>query len=390
MKKLPYLGFALALVLLAGCATAPPPPPHLARTGDPIVDGKADIARAPAKDRVLIQYRTALNAMRRQQFGEAKALLDDALLTLGGINGPNKDARRARSLFNEESKKTFIGEPYERVMAYFYRGVIYWMDGEPDNARACFRSAQIQDADADDKTHSADYAMLDYLDGLATVKLAGDGSDAFKRAQAESKLEAPQPYNAKANVLFFVEYGKGPTKYASGEYREQLRFRDNQSAVRSAKVTVGGQAIWARPYDDLYFQATTRGGRVMDHVLANKAVFKGTTDKVGDAAIISGAVLAGTQQGRRNAGDEVGAGLLAFGLLSKIVSATTTPAADTRSWDNLPQYLSFAAAQLPAGQHSATVDFFTDNGARVVNMQKTVTVNVTSLEKDLVVFVSDR
>jgi hypothetical protein len=383
MKALLISG--LALLALAGCASAPPQ-----RASGAVADARAGAARGPAKDRVLFQYRDAANAMRRQQFGEAKTLLDDALLTLGGIHGPSRDARKARSLFNEESKKTFIGEPYERVMAYYYRGILYWMDGEPDNARACFRSAQIQDADADDKTHAADYALLDYLDGLATVKLAGDGSDALKRAQAESKLEAPPAYNAKANVLVFVDYGNGPVKYATGEYREQLRFRDGQSAVRSAKVNAGGQSIFARPYDDLYFQATTRGGRVMDHVLANKAVFKSTTDTVGDAAIISGAVLAATQQGRKNVGDEVGAGLLALGLLSKIVSASTTPAADTRTWDNLPQYLSFAAVQLPVGQHTVTVDFFNNNGARIVNLQKTVTVNVTSVEKDLVIFVSDR
>ena len=47
------------------------------------------------------------------------------------------------------------------------------------------------------------------------------------------------------------------------------------------------------PCDDVNFQATTRGGRVMDHVLANKAVFKSATDTAGDAAIISGAILAG-------------------------------------------------------------------------------------------------
>jgi hypothetical protein len=30
----------------------------------------------------------------------------------------------------------FIGEPYERAMAYYYRGLLYWRDGEIDNARA--------------------------------------------------------------------------------------------------------------------------------------------------------------------------------------------------------------------------------------------------------------
>jgi hypothetical protein len=381
---------SIAASFLTGCASPEPRSTPVARTVDTVADGKAAIDRAPSKDKVLIEYRTALEAMRKQRFAEAKPLLDDALLTLGGIAGTDKNARKSRSYFNEESKKTFIGEPYERVMAYYYRGILYWMDGEPDNARACFRSAEIQDADAEKKEYAADYSLLDYLDGLATTKLAGDGSDAYKRAVAESKLEQPPAYDTKANALFFIEFGKGPTKYATGQYREQLRFRDNGSVVKYAMINVAGQSIRARPYDDLYFQATTRGGRVMDHVLANKAIFKTTTGAVGDAAIISGAVLAGTQQGRHNAGDEVGLGLLAFGVVNKIVSGVTTPAADTRSWDNLPQYLSFAAAQLPSGQHTVTVDFYTEGGARVVNLQKTVTINVVAPDKDIVVFVSDR
>ena len=57
-------------------------------------------------------------------------------------------------------------------MAYYYRAILYWMDGEPDNARACFRTGQLLDSDAENKTYVGDYALLDYLDGLASVKLA--------------------------------------------------------------------------------------------------------------------------------------------------------------------------------------------------------------------------
>ena len=75
---------------------------------------------------------------------ERQAFLDDALARVGNIIGPDKSAKKARGLFNEEAKKTFLGEPYERVMAYFYRGILYWMNGAPDNARACFRIDGIQ------------------------------------------------------------------------------------------------------------------------------------------------------------------------------------------------------------------------------------------------------
>ena len=226
--------------------------------------------------------------------------------------------------------------------------------------------------------------LLDYLDGLATTKLAGDGSDAFKRAQAVSKSGPLPPYNKNANTLFFVEFGNGPSKYATGEHGEQLRFREGRSQARSALIKIGDQTFKAPAYDDLSFQATTRGGRVMDHVLANKAVFKSTTSTVGDVAIVGGAVAA-----MNRGSQEVGLGLLAFGVVSKIVSAATTPAADTRSWNNLPQYLSFAAAPLPPGSHTATVIFLDAGGQAIPGMVKTVPLNVAT-NRDTVVFVSDK
>jgi hypothetical protein len=375
-KTVAFTGaLGVCLLLVAGCATNAP------RAGVPDQFGYA----GPPENRVLWQYRTALMAMRAGDYDRAKALLDDAILTMGGVLAHDPSARRARGLFSAEARKNFIGEPYERVMAYYYRGILYWMDGEPDNARACFRSAQIMDADADHREYAADYALLDYLDGFATVKLSGDGSDAFKRAQGFSRAGALPPYNRDANVLFFVEYGNGPVKYATGRHAEQLRFRPGRSAARSAVLKVGSQTIPLPSYDDLYFQATTRGGRVMDHVLANKAVFKSTTEVAGTAAIISGAVLAHNRNTQ-----EIGLGLLAAGVLTSIVSASTTPAADTRMWNNLPQFLSFAAVPLPPGEHKATVDFKDANGRVLSNLTQAVTLRIDPSGGDIIVFVSDK
>ena len=373
-----------ALLGLTGCVTVDERPP-VVLTGNIMVDGPNAIAHGPPKDKVLWQYRTAAAAMRAGNYQQAKELLDDALLTLGGIYGKDKDAKKSRSYFSEENKKTFIGEPYERVMAYFYRGILYWMDGEPDNARACFRTGELEDSSTEEH-YSGDYVLLDYLDGLATAKLGGDGTEAFQRAQKECQaFTKPPPYDVEANVLFFLEFGPGPVKYATGPYREELRFSVRSSPVYSAVITADGPPVAAGPYDDLGFQATTRGGRVMDHVLANTAVFKSATDTLGNAAIISGAVVAADT---RDTG--VGLGLIAAGLISKLVSSATTPAADTRSWDNLPHFLSFSALRLAPGPHTATVEFRDRAGQVLPYLTKTITLNVPADKHDLVVFVSDR
>jgi hypothetical protein len=325
--------------------------------------------------------------MRQGKFDVAKQNLDDALLTLGGIYGKDADAKKARGYFHAEAKKTFIGEPYERSMAYIYRGIIYWMDGELDNARACFRSAEFEDGDAEQHQYAGDWVLPEYLDGLATVKLGGNGADAFKRAQADAKGVKLPPYNPKANALFFIEFGPGPTKYATGQYKEELRFNTTHSPVNSAELKVGSLQIPIAPTDDVDFQATTRGGRLMDHVLGNKAVFKSATATAGNVALMGGLTTAAVSNNRT--AQEVGLGIALAGLVSKVISAATAPTADTRSWENLPRYLSFASVPLPLGQHVVTVQFLDAAGRAVANLTKTITLNITTTDRDKVVFVSD-
>jgi hypothetical protein len=338
------------------------------------------------RDQQLIGYRHASDAMRKARFVEAKSLLDEALARIAAITAGDRSAKQARSLFHEESRKNFRGEPHERVMAYYYRGILYWMDGEPDNARACFRSAQIQDADAENKDFKADYALLDYLDGLATSKLADDGSDAFRRSSEVAKIEKPPAYDPNANVLIFVEMGSGPTKYAAGVYNEKLKYHPGQTNNVAAVLRAGPLTLRAPAYDDLTFQATTRGGRVVDHINGNKAIFKDSTDIVGDALLVTGAVAI-TQRGKNSAIDEAGVWMIGAGLLSKVTSYMTTPAADTRAWDNLPNYLGFGAARLAPGNYSGTVEFINPNGAVTKTRQISFTV---AQGRDTVIFASDR
>jgi len=371
------------LFLVAGC-TVPATGPQIQYTGDPIKDGQAWIEQGPAKDQVLWQYRTALHAMRRSDFPLAAQLLDDAILNLGAMMQPDRTAKQARKLFTEEAKKTFYGEPYERVMAWYYRGILYWMQGELDNARACFRSAQFQDADAENAEYKSDYVLLDYMEGFTTAKLGSDGGDALRRARELSKLSMLPDYNPAANFILFLDFGAAPVKSAAGEYGEQLRFRAGSSPVKSARLTFGDQTLRISPTDDLYFQATTRGGRAMDHVLGNKAVFKQTTDAVGNAALISGAILATNHDT-----EEAGLIVLGAGLLAKAFSAATRPEADTRTWQNLPQYLSFAVLAMPPGQHQFKVEFLDGAGRTIADQTKQLEVNVVA-GRDNVFYLSDR
>lgn len=408
LRVLLFSAAAGAVAFLAGCTYAPDDPRgqgqgRKAARANTLGPGGAPTdadrrAAIPEKDRVLYDYRAAATAMRAANYDEAKAKLDDAILRIGGIITNDAEAKKARGLFSAESTKPFIGEPYERVMAYYYRGILYWRDGQPDNARACFRSGQVIDSDPEHEHYDADYILLDYLDGLASAKLSADGSDALARAQAHAgeKLPLP-PYNPEANVLLFVEYGHGPRKYAAGEYREMLRFRTEDSPTHSARLVLdGGQRIIPLPaYDDLDYQATTRGGRVMDHILGNKAYFKAGANTAGDVALV-GAMVASDQARRREwrgkDGDDANAaaiGLGLVGIVSKIAAAATRTEADVRQWDNLPQRLSFAAVKLPPGQHSGKIEFLDRSGNVLEQRTQPVTLSVPPEDRDTVAFFSE-
>jgi len=377
--------FALGLLGLMGCATQPERP-ALRLTGDPIIDGNAHRAAAPVQDHVLWDYRIAASALHAGQPEEAKLHLDTALPLIGGILANDADAKKARSLFSAESTKTFIGEPYERVMAYYYRGLLYWRDSQPDNARACYRSAQLIDSDAETAEYKCDYVLLDYLDGFVSAKLSADGSDAFARAQANAKQLKLPAYDPKANVLIFAEYGTGPRKYGGGEYGEQLKFFVKNSTAHAATLSVNGQTVSLPAYDDLNFQATTRGGRVMDYILGGKAVFKRTTNTVGDVALVGAFIAA--NNGSRD-GDRAALALGAIGLIGKIASAATTPRADIRMWDNLPQRLSFAALRLAPGDYPAILEFQDAAGKTLRGLTQTITLHVDPADRDTVIFLSE-
>jgi hypothetical protein len=393
-----WAALAGCTLLLAGCVSQPDDPPARGKRRAAPTAADRRIPEVPERDRVLYDYRAAATALRAGQYDVARTRLDDAIARIGGIIANDADAARARSLFAAESSKVFIGEPYERVMAYYYRGLLYWRDGEPDNARACFRSGLVIDGGTAEEKFDADYVLLDYLDGLASVKLQADGGDAWARAQAHAgnRFSLP-PYNPAANVLVFAEYGYGPRKYAAGPYGEQLRFHAEDSPTRSARLLLhDGRMIVPLPaYDDLGYQATTRGGRVMDHILGNKAVFKAGADVAGDVAL-AGAAIAHDQARRRERkgkdGDDAEAtafGLGILGVISKIASAATRSEADTRQWNNLPQRLSFAALKLAPGAYAGRLEFLDREGNVLGARTRQVTISVAAGDRDTVVILSE-
>jgi len=372
------LGVAL---VLAGCQ-APVIERAPAHSGDLILEGRRIIANAPIADKNLWRFRVAMVALKEQRYDEARELLDAALPSAGTMLEGGQQAERARSWLGREREKVFYGEPYERAMGWFYRGMLYWRDGEPDNARACYRTAQLLDAAAA-QSDRGDWVLLDYLDGYATAKLGGDGGDALVRARAT--VPTLPDFDTAANVLVFLQFGFGPVKRSGGDVGEGLTYGGGYSRTQSAVVRAnGGHGHAALALDDLTHQATTRGPRQFDLELARKAAVKKTGDTVGDIGFFPGLILTQPEETR-----EIGLGLLGFGLAGKALGGTIKPGADTRSWNNLPQYLAFTALRLPAGEHELEIDFYDADGNAISGISRQLRIQVKA-KGDTVVFVAEK
>ncbi len=315
------------------------------------------LLRQGDRNKVLNNMRIGLAAMDLGETAMAEAALDDALNQIEVVYADNEAAEEARSLWTKENRKDFKGEPYERAMAYFYRGLLYMDAGDYQNASAVFRAAQLMDAYAEEDQNRADFALMYFMEGWAS-RCAGfeqTAQTAFDAAaEFNSSLQAPP---LDHTLLVLRETGTAPRKVATGEYNELLAYEQGQMegfSSMTVSVDTGAEAL-GQQAEDIFFQASTRGGRIVDTVLAGKASFKENADVAGDALQTAGMTTAmiGAGAGNNDAA-VVGLALMFAGLVAEGVAAAARTEADIRQWDNLPNRISLATLPNSATSGTAT------------------------------------
>jgi tetratricopeptide (TPR) repeat protein len=317
------------------------------------------------RNAVLNHMRAGLAAMDIGAWNTAERSFDKAIAGIEAVYAESEQAEKARSTWVKENYKAFKGEPYERAMAYYYRGLLYLREGAYDNARAAFKGGLLQDTLAAQETFSQDVALLAYLSGWAS-RCNGDpdlAAQAFAEAQDYNAALDPPPEGA--DLLLIGETGLAPRKVAVGKHDQAIAFERAEGARdREVEVDLADREVALTEAEDVFFQASTRGGRKIEKVLEGQAQFKDTTDAVGDAAVAGG--LATMAYGTDDAA-AAGLAVVAVGLIAKGVAAATRPEADLRAWDNLPEKVHLAALataeESPAERATA---YFTDGSDRVV------------------------
>lgn len=297
------------------------------------------------RNAVLNWQRIGLGALHLGQIDLAERAFEQAVQRIDQVYADNEQAAKARSLWNAEAVKDFKGEPYERAMAMFYRGLVYAARGDFQNARALFKSAEYQDTVSEDEQYQSDFALMHHMSAWASycdrdARLGREYHDRSKKA--DPVFGQAQPNNP---VLVLVETGRAPFKFATGQHRQALRWSPHplpDSRVVRACSPSGGQPACLRGdflrAADIGFQATTRGGRQVDAILAGKAKFK---DNAQDVADVSNSIAAIALQTSLVTGssDSAGLGLLGMfvGLAAQAASNATQAQADIREWEQLPE-----------------------------------------------------
>ncbi|MHC4840315.1 MAG: hypothetical protein ACYTDT_05040 [Planctomycetota bacterium] len=308
-----------------------------------------------------------------------------AKLGMGFIKGSERDFLKAWNIMNQgqgggvaaarfwsEDHKYWMGDPYERAFNSWYLGMVTAMNGNITGAMPAFKNAIFVDTgDLEAGEFSADW--LPALLMRARGYLARDDVDGAKKLINEINRLEKNPANfdpenpwltveaqQEANVCMMIELGWGPYFTAEGRYGEVRVVNQSAYRERYAQVFVDGEPLGETfKIGDTFFQAITRGGRVMDDYLEGKAIAKTATGVAGVTSLWVGAAL--SRSGKKDAG-AVAAGV---GVALLLASALTNPEADTRCNLLLPGETHLMLAKLEPGDYEVEVRFFDENGSRL-------------------------
>ncbi|SFQ69833.1 hypothetical protein SAMN05216578_102231 [Halopseudomonas formosensis] len=358
--------FALLLALPAAVMASLPPS---------LDQAVQRISADDANNRVLNQLQAATLALDLGNRELAGELFDAALATITSVYADSEQAARARSLWYDEGAKDFKGEPYERAMAFYYRGLLDMYAGDYENARASFKSGLLQDAFAEEEQHRADFALLMFLEAWSSHVLGARGLADERFEELLTFRPGFRLPEANHRLLVMVETGKAPRKLQDGiggnvlVYRPGRRFREE--AVR---IRVDGKALDLTPIESIFWQASSRGGRPIDSILEGQVQFKQTTQSV--SADVSGVAAHATMLSPAfGAAGGVFAGVAAVAGVATLATSRVKARADHRFWNNLPDKVHVLTMPMPASRE-VQVEFLDASGAVINELTQTARIEV--------------
>ena len=316
------------------------------------------LSQEPDRNYVLNNLRLGEAALTAGDLETAERAYFRAYETLNAA-GVNNAARSAATVLFDEEVRIWLGEPYERAIANFQLGLVYYLRGDYANARGAFenalfklrRYADEEDAESDYQEQESTFAVAYLMLGRCWQRLGREdlAEDAFATAKeldpSLAQVADPQ-INARSNVLLVVAWGRGPEKVAQGS--GVMFAAPGGRFLPTPRVTVDGQstvlADLAVPAIDTAVMAQQRRWQTVDTFRAIK--------EVTGVGMMYGGVVVLDQGIRRDSGDAAAAGV-AMIALGALLNATSSP--DTRQWEMVPRTYYIVPLDLSPGTHDITV-----------------------------------
>jgi tetratricopeptide (TPR) repeat protein len=325
------------------------------------------LAEKPDEHFVLNNLRLGSVLLPAYELDEAEAAFLRAWEVINST-GVNAGGRTLGAVLVDEKIKIWKGEPFERAMASFYLGLIYYIRQDYGNARGAFENALFKLRDVDPEKNAAKAEEVESNFALASLMLAKSfqrlGRDDLAKANFDYVTKnhphlaplADYEWNEKSNLLLVVDYGYGPRKVTDfdGAIVGFGPTPSEEGSVALPVVTIDGRPMdvsnVARPPVDLLAMAQDRKWQSIDTIRTVKSA-------LGTGLIIGGAVTgmdaAHNRYGDRQRDNMIVAGaLIGAGLLLKATSQ-----ADIRQWEMLPRTTYVIPLKVEPGTHEVTVEF---------------------------------
>ena len=311
-----------------------------------------------SRNKALLCADIGVAALYKGDLSVSRKMLDQAVLIMTSITQTRELERSATSLSGSESEKYFKGEAHERVLVLFFRGLLYLVDDDIENAHACFLQAALQDATAEDPAHRGDWLCADLMTLYCKQRMKTNDHDEW-RSFIERKYgteSLPKGYeNIGTDFLLIVCAGLPPQKIAGKEKGQVLRYQDRTSRIASVMLKNGRNSpLVYNETDDTYVQAVSRGSRYMDSVLQGKAYVRTGVEIVGVASGAAGA-----------AASAIPGAALAGGLIKELswtISDSVDSNADIRQLNMIPGKLFIVPMEMSSVSSDRQLELLNESG----------------------------
>jgi|GEM_PF-3319808 len=260
------------------------------------------------------------------------------------------------SAVSREDFKEFKGEPFDRSMCHWYRGIIHYKRGDYEKALAAFRRALDADKDTMSTNKNAD---IDFGAGYALAarcyNLLGEPDT------AETYISRSSDVNKKLfndNVVFVIEWGDAPLKLRDKDVLKCSAYADyipRSSEISYAKIFVDkNEAAQINKCSSAFHQFSCNTEKTANTIQSIKLGTKWTIRICAFVAATTAVIIA-------TEGKAVAAAPAAGVAAALVAGMVIRTEADVRVWNTLPDVIGISSLSLTPGFHHIAVCFYDFN-----------------------------